>query len=114
MAIKMLRSRLETPSQQRVKPITTATKRMTGRSLQTRRLNIWKKDPTCKECKRLVAYPGGFELDHIIPLWEGGSDDDSNCQILCIWRDEKGDKQGCHAKKSAREASEREGGVGNF
>ncbi|WP_240162608.1 HNH endonuclease [Glaciimonas sp. PAMC28666] len=34
-------------------------------------------------CKALTAYPSGFELDHVTALANGGTNDDSNQQILC-------------------------------
>jgi len=92
-----------------VKPLTTATSRTTGRSLQARRLKLWSASPICQGCGRVVTYPGGFELDHMVPLWQGGADSENNCQLLCVWRDDHGDKQGCHADKSAQEAAERGG-----
>lgn len=69
--------------------------RMAGRALQKRRLSVWTKDPTCAVCGKLTAYPGGFELDHTVPLFKGGEDTEANCQILC-----KG-INGCHEKKTA-------------
>lgn len=83
---------------------TVSDRRITGRTLQARRYKLWLEDPTCKVCKRAVEYPGGFELDHTVPLFMGGLDTEENCQILCMWRDEMGNKQGCHAEKSAEEA----------
>lgn len=66
---------------------------------------MWKASPNCASCGRLTDYPDGFELDHIIPLSQGGPDTDDNCQILCAWFDSAGSKRGCHASKSAGEAS---------
>lgn len=37
-------------------------------------------------------------VDHRIPLWAGGSDEDDNCQILC---------QPCHKEKTSDEAGQR-------
>lgn len=54
---------------------------------------------TCQLCGRL-----GTEVDHIVPLWAGGSDDESNKQLLC---DE------CHDAKTKREATQRAGGHTN-
>jgi 5-methylcytosine-specific restriction endonuclease McrA len=75
--------------------------RMTGRALQARRLRVWTKNPHCAHCGRLTSYPGGFELDHIEALVNGGADTDDNCQVLCI---EAGDASaGCHAAKTRRD-----------
>ena len=48
------------------------TKRITGRALQKRRLSVWTKDPCCAVCRRLTAFPRGFELDHVVPLFPPG------------------------------------------
>lgn len=61
----------------------TREKRMTGRRLQERRYRLWLESPCCAECGVLVAYPDGFELDHKVPLYQGGEDTEDNCQILC-------------------------------
>ncbi len=50
-----------------------------------------RKDPGC----RLLAN----EVDHIVPLSQGGADDESNWQALC---------KPCHSRKTARE----DGGFG--
>lgn len=50
----------------------------------------------CQSCGRL-----GRVVDHIVPLWAGGSDDESNKQLLC---------DPCHKEKSALEAKQRAGG----
>ena len=87
--------------------LTTAERRMTGRALQARRLSVWSRDPHCASCGRVTAYPGGFELDHIVALHKGGADTDANCQILCVHAHLDGGrvvKTGCHVEKSAREA----------
>ena len=44
-------------------------------------------------CKKKVA-KGKFQLDHIIALANGGSNDLTNIQVLCI---------GCHADKTKKE-----------
>lgn len=43
------------------------------------------------------------EVDHIVPLEQGGSNDDSNLQTLC------GGPDGCHTRKTASEAKARAG-----
>lgn len=56
----------------------------------------------CQQCKREGReHIGlGVAVDHIVPLWKGGSDDDSNKEMLCKEH---------HDAKSAREAAERFG-----
>lgn len=41
-----------------------------------------------------------LEADHVVPLWDGGTDYDSNVQLLCYR---------CHKAKTGREASHRGG-----
>lgn len=55
----------------------------------------------CQACKRAGKVGVGAAVDHIVPLWKGGSDDDSNKEMLCT---------PCHDTKSAREAAERSRG----
>lgn len=52
----------------------------------------------CQECKRQGRVSPGHPVDHIVPLWAGGSDDDSNKETLCV---------PCHDAKTAREARQR-------
>ena len=42
----------------------------------------WKQKWCCKKCGELL--PPTFQVDHIRPLSEGGSNDVVNLQILCI------------------------------
>lgn len=72
-------------------------RRTTGRKLQDRRLKLWTESPNCAHCGRFVMFPNGFELDHINPLFKGGEDVESNCQILC------NGPEGCHEKKTKQD-----------
>lgn len=76
-------------------------KRMNGRRGVERRKRIWLKDPHCANCGRLVAMHQ-FELDHIVPLHQGGPDEDGNLQVLCNGPD------GCHDKKTREEGGYRD------
>lgn len=76
------------------RPSKSAEVRVSGRALQKRRLKLWTIEPCCAMCGRLTDWPGGFELDHRVPLFKGGLDVDSNLQVLCSGLD------GCHAKKT--------------
>jgi 5-methylcytosine-specific restriction protein A len=69
-----------------------AVERIRGRALQRIRQRIWLNDPRCARCRVLTMYPSGFELDHILALTNGGTNDDSNMQILCC--------DGCHEAKT--------------
>ena len=78
--------------------------RIRGRKLQAARLRIWAQDPHCAMCRKLVAYPAGFELDHIKALHkEGSTNDDDNMQVLCVERTPDGVKTGCHVDKTAED-----------
>lgn len=50
----------------------------------------------CGSCSTLL--PSSFEVDHTIPLWQGGLDDASNLKALC---------PNCHASKTQLEAIQR-------
>lgn len=74
--------------------------RLRGRKLQAARLRIWSANPHCARCGKLVAFPGGFELDHITALHKDGStNDDDNMQVLC---------PSCHATKTAQDMGYKE------
>ena len=67
------------------------------------RLRIFLRDgPQCTDCLTLVditphtSHP--CELDHEVPLWKGGADDDGNRRLRCLV---------CHKAKTKREAAER-------
>jgi len=56
----------------------------------------------CQECRRQGRLGVlGVDVDHIIPLWEGGSDTDENKELLCLEH---------HHEKSASEAVRRAAG----
>lgn len=75
--------------------------RIRGRANQRRRERILSAQPLCVLCQAEDRVALATEVDHVVPLWKGGSEDDSNCQGLCA---------ACHKAKSAREAAERHGG----
>lgn len=80
------------------------TKRLRGNALYAAMKRLARERPRmCAECHRHGLVRIGEELDHIVPLWKGGSNDPANLQWLC---------KPCHAEKTAREAAERgRGGV---
>ena len=89
-----------------------ATGRARGRSRQEARLRIWlRHGPRCAGCGELVDITPGttrpFELDHIVPLWQGGEDTDANRQCLCVTYEAKGAKAGCHPQLRSGSASAR-------
>jgi 5-methylcytosine-specific restriction protein A len=50
---------------------------------KARRLRILRRDAfVCAACRRVV-YGQAAHVDHVVPLEEGGTDDDENLQTLC-------------------------------
>jgi 5-methylcytosine-specific restriction protein A len=54
----------------------------------------------CVACLAAGRVRLGAVVDHRVPLWDGGSDEDENKQLLC---------DPCHDAKTAREAGQRAG-----
>lgn len=50
--------------------------------------------PLCAECQRNGKVTAARELDHIIALCNGGADDESNLEGLCV---------PCHKRKTAKD-----------
>lgn len=102
MKLHTLRSRLQNVEARiaTLKPIRPDTvQRKRGWAGVQDRERIRKRDKgLCQECLRHGRVSVGGPIDHIVPLFEGGSDDDSNKELLC---------QSCHDAKSAREARRR-------
>lgn len=59
------------------------------------RAQLFRREPFCRECTRHGRTTVATVRDHVIPLFEGGRDDESNEQPLC---------QDCSDAKSAAEA----------
>lgn len=100
MRLKTIKPRIASLGS-RVQTQTTSTVRITGSRLQTIRERILIRDHglcQCDECKALPTPLLASEVDHIIPLWEGGQEMDANRQSLNV---------DCHARKSAEEAKRR-------
>lgn len=102
MKLKTLKPRVPLLKANTLKTLTSRTpsvslgklKRMSGRALQEKRRKKWQEDPYCAGCGRLLDFPNGFDMDHIVPLYKGGTHDDSNLQLLCNGPD------GCHEAKT--------------
>jgi len=60
---------------------------------QVERNEMWKKEKKCKNCSKSVGLKN-FHLDHIVALANGGTNDLSNIQMLCV---------GCHQDKTRAE-----------
>lgn len=54
----------------------------------------------CDECKAAPYARAASEVDHRVPLWDGGSDDDANLQSM---------HPDCHERKTKAEAARRAG-----
>lgn len=77
------------------------TPRTRGSSWMKTRARILERDGylcQCERCKSSASPLPAHEVDHIIPLCDGGVDGDSNLQAMNV---------NCHKKKSADEASSR-------
>jgi 5-methylcytosine-specific restriction endonuclease McrA len=51
----------------------------------------------CQCCQRKLMAGEDYEIDHVIALSKGGTDDDSNLQVLC---------EGCHLIKTGGDISD--------
>lgn len=72
----------------------TRTERIRGRDLQRLRSYWFHAKPLCVICERANRVRLATELDHILPLHKGGTNDDANLQGLCT---------GCHADKTRKD-----------
>lgn len=98
MRLQTLKSNLQ-PVAPRLQVHTVKAERLRGRAAMKRTDRIKLRDRyTCQGCGRVTQE---LEVDHIVPLWQGGADVDANLQSLCAGPD------GCHAQKTAREAAAR-------
>src|SRR5678815_3167321 len=57
--------------------------RIRGRALQQMRARLFARHPWCAICRRPLLTLKAMVRDHIIPLFEGGRDDETNEQALC-------------------------------
>lgn len=102
MRLKTLRPRLAAVSSTRV-PVLVAqpgrVERKRGSAGVKDRNAIKDRDcGLCQECRRQGKTTIGSEVDHIIELQDGGSDEADNKELLC---------RPCHEAKTAREATRR-------
>jgi 5-methylcytosine-specific restriction protein A len=72
--------------------------RMSSRPWSRLRAHVLSSHPLCAHCRREGRVSAATDVDHIVPLWRGGSNDLANLQPLC---------GPCHAVKTAGEAGER-------
>lgn len=79
-------------------PRIAATPRTRGRKWVNRRKDWLMSHPLCCDCQAEGLIRQADEVDHDVPLWKGGADDESNFKSRCKEH---------HAAKTAREAAER-------
>lgn len=99
--LKTLKPRLQPAKLTRLASIPTridATPRQRGRGWMERRAKWLRAYPLCCHCDAEGRTTLAEEVDHIIPLWKRGLDDESNFQSLC---------KPHHEAKTAEEAKER-------
>lgn len=104
MRLTCLKPRVPAANLSRVKlaPIGSQVERKRGAAGVADRERIRRRDNgLCQECARQGRVSVGCDVDHIVPLWDGGSDDDANKELLC---------RPCHDAKTAREAAQRAAG----
>jgi 5-methylcytosine-specific restriction protein A len=96
--LKTLRPRIENGKLQKV-ATTQLGQRLTGSKwIGVKKLFERHNPRVCAECDRQGLVGNGDELDHIVPLWAGGGNNQSNLQWLC--RDH-------HKEKTKKEATVR-------
>lgn len=73
-----------------------------GAEWERKRKRVLSRDAgLCQPCLELGATTTGNEVDHRIPKFEGGTDDESNLQTICPT---------CHQAKTAAESKRARGG----
>jgi len=99
MKLQTLKPRLGTVPGRLQLAATLTTQRMRGRAAVNRRARWLEQHPLCVECEKEGRVTAADVVDHRIPLWKGGADDESNFQSLC--------QTPHHDAKTAREAADR-------
>lgn len=98
MSLTTLKPRVTSKTTPRIKVLDRragSTERTQGRAWMAIRNKWIAEHPACVSCGRVSL---SNQVDHIVPLFEGGADDESNYQTLCVE---------CHKAKTAGEAKER-------
>lgn len=72
--------------------------RIRGRKGVALRHQVRVEEPFCRICEAKGVYTLSTEIDHIVPLAKGGTNDRSNLQALCAQ---------CHEAKSLRDRGAR-------
>ena len=99
--MKTLKPQIKTLNTSMVK-MSAGTERIRGNSLVAIKRKFERANPRlCATCTRLGLVGYGDELEHIVPLWKGGAESDSNREWIC---------KAHHKIKTASEAKLRAGG----
>ncbi len=98
--LRMLRPRVITLQRTNGGQVLQVAQRLAGAAGVERRRRWLERHPLCVQCEALDRVTAGHTPDHIIPLWAGGVDDETNLQTLCKEH---------HDIKTAREQRERFG-----
>ena len=87
----------EAGAAKKIAPQQLARRQLQGRTRDTKRQQVWlEQGGKCAACERVVFGKCDVHLDHIVPLSQGGTDDDANLQVLCV---------PCHEDKTRKENS---------
>lgn len=103
LRLQSLKPRLQTLGS-RIKSVAgnpASTPRLRGRAGVERRAKWLAKHPLCVDCEAEGITRMADEVDHEVPLWKGGADDETNFTSRC---------KDHHAAKTACEAAERASG----
>ena len=73
-----------------------SSKRGYGGSWRRWRLMVLAEEPLCRECLAAGRVTPATDVDHIVPLADGGTNERGNLQALC---------HSCHSRKTARQSS---------
>jgi 5-methylcytosine-specific restriction protein A len=99
--LTMLKPRVQTLRTTTVQPL--VVERTRGNAWMTTRNRIFRRDNglcQCADCRATGRLLVAHQVDHVVPLWEGGADVDANLQAI---------NAECHRLKTAAEAERRVG-----
>ena len=68
------------------------TERLRGWKLQQLWRRLLRENPLCVKCEERGEVRAATELDHVVPLFKGGGNEEANLQLLCAE---------CHREKTA-------------
>ena len=74
-------------------------KRIRGRALQALRARLLGNHPLCVMCQAAGVVTAATEIDHVVALTNGGTNDESNLQCLC---------SDCHESKTLADLGQKQ------